>query len=226
MQRRALVYSVPLAFCLVLAPLSVTAAPPKIVKDADYLLREVDLLGQPELADAREGCALNRVANGFMAIRKDALVHGDPPPPDIYCLRVLSVSRAKGRMADLYINLALQEQGYDSLMFAQQAQLLKNNEAGRTFQAVLMAANAGQTSYTSITGKARDLTCALAIDAGETWASANPTAASPMEITGTDAAAVARQCYAGGPITTITVNGNPLPASKAGLIAGIWLARH
>lgn len=180
----------------------------------------------------RRTCAMGRMpaviagvaAKGREATARHASV-APMPPADLYCLAVIEEARRRNSASGLYINLALQEQGYDALYFSQQAQLLKNNEPGRTFQAVLMAANAGQASYVSVAGQTRDLSCPLALDAGETWASTNTTAPLPQDLTSEEASDIAQACY-GSPTATITVRGSAIPAQRAGLFAGAWIARN
>ena len=203
---------------------SVDAAP----ATTDPYLREVELFDAQYLAEARQVCATDKMVAIQAKLRADKeLKRFDAPLPPVeaYCLKVVAVSRAQGRMADLYVNIALQEQGYRSYDAAGQAQLLSHGEASNTTSAILRAANAGQVTYNSITGKSRDLPCPLALDAGATWADGNDKATSPIALTEAEASAIARQCYAPA-TTTITVRGVAMPAQKAGLIAGIWLAKQ
>ncbi|MDV6333154.1 hypothetical protein [Asticcacaulis sp. 201] len=193
----------------------------------NVLLKEVERFDDLYLVETRQTCAEGKMAAIKADMDKDKRLKSSTalPAPDIYCRKILTESKRRGHLADLYINLALQEQGYSSLHFAQQAQLLKNNESGRTLAAVLQAANAGQPSYTSITGKPRDLPCPLALDAGFAWGAANAMAAAPVTLTEAEANTIALQCYDVA-TTTITIHGIAMPASKAGLIAGAWLAKQ
>ncbi len=217
-------------YAICVACISVTTAhaqTPGTSTDTNVLLQEVERFDDLYLVQTRQSCAEGKMPAIKQDMDTDARLKGSTPLPDvdIYCRKVLTESRRRGHLADLYINFALQEQGYRDYYSVDQAQLLKNNEAGRTLAAVLQAANVGQTTYTSITGKSRDLPCPLALDAGFAWASANTTASVPVALTPVEANAAVRQCYAPS-ATTITIRGTTYPAQKAGLIAGAWLARQ
>lgn len=203
---------------------SVDAAP----ATTDPYLKEIELFGATDLAEARQICATGKMASIQAKLRADKeLKRFDLPLPPVenYCLKVLTVSVAQARMADLYVNMALQEQGFESYDTVGQVKLLSHGEASRTTLAILTSANAGQPTYTSITGKSRDLPCPLALDTGATWAAGNDKATLPIDLTEAEVSAIARQCYAPA-TTTITVRGVVTPAQKAGLIAGVWLAKQ
>jgi len=196
--------------------------------DSTVYLREIELMNADLLAETRQTCAVGEMANIKARIDTDEIdrKYGAPfPAVEVYCLKAIYVSRAKGRMNDLYTNLALQAQGYSYFDSADFAKRLQNNEVGRTMLAILTAAKSGAGSYTSITGKPHDLPCPLAFDAGMTWASTTPSAAAPMALTKPEATDAIRQCYAPG-VTTITLQGTAMPATKAGLIVGAWLAKQ
>ncbi len=180
----------------------------------------------------RRTCAMNAmgtVIDAVAAQSNQVAAHGvkSTPMPDVasYCLATIGEAKRRGSLSNLYINLALQEQGKGSLGSLEGAQLLKNNEAWRTTEAILRAANDGQVAYTSITGKLRVLPCSLALDAGYTWASGNAKAQSPVALTQAEADDAKRQCYDPATIE-IKLNGTAYPSAKAGVILGAWLALH
>jgi hypothetical protein len=209
------------------------AAPNTVAQDQPTIyLRELSLMTPGELTLRRRNCAMHRMPQVFESVRrgsrKDAARAGFPvadlPPVPVYCLEALNVSARRNLLADLYMSLALQEQGISGFHFAEYAQLLRNDEAGRTTGSILRAANAGERSYVGLAGQSRTLPCPLALDAGYTWATRNPSR-QMAEMTAEAASAVARQCY--NPSTTrITLNGETMSAQRAGLLAGAWLARH
>jgi hypothetical protein len=217
-----------IGLCASFLPMLSTQASAAKSTDSIVYFREIELMDANLLTQTRQTCAMGQMPSIKARIDADKdLQRFDAPFPDAdaYCLKVLAVSRSTHHLLDLYINLALQAQGYSDFHSADMAKLLSNNEAGRTMIAILSAAKTGQTTYTGITGKSRDLPCPLALDAGATWADGNDKATPPIALTEAEASAIARQCYA--PVsTTITVRGVVMPASKAGLVAGIWLAKH
>lgn len=187
-------------------------------------LREVNLMDTRSLVQVRENCALDHMPGILAKVQQDN--PGEAlPRADAYCLRALAVSADRNFLADLYADLALQEQGYSEFAFAEDAQFLKHDEAGRTTGAILRAANSGAANYAGITGKTRDLPCPLALDAGFTWAYRNPDKPQPVVLTVAQAAATARACYQPA-AKVIAVGKEVLPASKAGLYAGAWLGRQ
>jgi hypothetical protein len=191
---------------------------------ASIYMRELDLMDPQSLVDVRQNCVLDHMPAVLAKVQRDN-PNERLPTADAYCVRAVAVSAAHDELAHLYANLALQEQGYSALTFAEDAKLLQHDEAGRTTGATLRAALSGADSYVSITGKTRALPCPLALDAGYTWAYRNPEKPLPYSLTGAQAVAIARACYV--PSTkTISVGTENLPAAKAGLIAGAWLGRE
>ena len=181
-----------------------------------------------DLTQARQACAdgdMPRIRHKIETDKNVQLFDVHMPETSVYCLKALSVAKAKGWTWNLYMNIAMQEQGYTDYDTAGEAVLLKNNEAGRTWGAIFRAANAGAASYTSITDKPRPLPCSLALDAGFTWVSANSGATVPIDLTQIEAGAIAKQCYDPA-VTQITVRGTIMSPQKAGLIAGAWMARN
>lgn len=196
---------------------SASAEPPSIY------LREVDLMDPRSLVQVRENCVLSHMPGILARVKRDN--PGERlPAADAYCLRAIAVSAGHGQTLDLYIDLALQEQGYSELAFAEDAKLLQHDEPGQTAGRIFRAAGSGATTYASITGKSRDLPCPLALDAGYAWGYRNPDKPQPLALTATDAAAIARACY-GPSATRIRVGKDTLSASKAGVIVGAWLGR-
>jgi len=219
-------------FGVAVASLLAASALPAVAQkstDSTVYLREIELMDADLLAKTRQTCAVGEMANIKARIDTDEIdrKYGAPfPAVEVYCLKAIYVSREQKKLNDLYINLALQAQGYHiDFNFADMSGKLQNNEVGRTILAILSAAKSGAGSYTSITGKPHDLPCPLAFDAGMTWASTTPSAAAPMALTMAEATAAIRQCYAPG-VTTITLQGTAMPATKAGLIVGAWLAKQ
>ena len=176
----------------------------------------------------REICA----SNGMWAVKAEvdkkrkAAGLTPLPEPDLYCVHVIAESLNRGTNYKLYARLALKAQGIDSGDETANAPYLKHNEAGRTIQAILLAANAGQTDYQTVIGKTDALHCPLAVDAGATYALGNPNAKSPTPITDREAVDIGLLCYAPRIMTAIPVHGKLMPASKAGLLLGIWLGQH
>jgi len=153
--------------------------------------------------------------------RTDTVVTHLPAVAD-YCTAALAEARRRNIPSGLYLDLAVQEQGvwwYTD----DHATLVANGEPWRITSAVLKAANAGQSAYTTISGATRPLTCPLALDAGYTWASSNANAKAPLDLTTVEAQQIAADCYAGA--ETIIVRGTKMPAVKAGLVVGASLAK-
>jgi hypothetical protein len=186
-------------------------------------LKDLERMDDGERATIRGVCAAHR-----MPVVKQRVDAAEPAPvfPEVhtYCLKAIEASAKRDRLPDLYINLALQAQGYDELHFAEQAKFLQNNEAGLTRAAIFKAANAGDPTYASITGKERPLHCPLAFDAGYAFGYRNPDKSQPYELTAAEAERIARACYDPS-VREITLNGAPVSAQKAGLFAGAWLGR-
>jgi hypothetical protein len=186
-------------------------------------LRYVELVDDGDRAKMRGICAAHR-----MPVVKRKVDAAEPAAvlPDVhaYCLKAIEVSAGRDRLPDLYINLALQEQGQSEFRSAEQAALLKNDEAGRTTGLILRAANAAQGDYASITGKTKPLPCPLAFDAGFTWGYRSPDKQQPYELTAADAERIARACY-DPTVKEISLKDALVPAQKAGLFAGAWLGR-
>lgn len=187
-------------------------------------LRYVELVDDGERAKMRGICAADR-----MPVVKRKVDAAEPAPvlPEVhaYCLKAIEVSAQRDRLPDLYINLALQEQGQSEFRSAEQAGLLKNDEAGRTTGLILRAANAGQATFESVTGKIQQLPCPLALDAGFTWAYRNPDKKQAYEVTASEVETMARACYDPS-IKEIPFRGDTLAVSRAGLLAGAALGRQ
>ncbi len=185
-------------------------------------LRELEITSEELLAKTRRNCAMHLMTK----IKKDMEGQGAPMPDvHVYCIKAMEVSARRGLLADLYVNLALQEQGHSEFHFAGQTELLKNNESSRTRLSIFKAADAGEPTYTSITGKVRQLPCPLAFDAGYTWAYRNPDKSQPYELTAAVVETIARSCYDPS-VKEIMLSGASVPAQKAGLFAGAWLGRQ
>lgn len=187
-------------------------------------LRELDLMSGELLAKVRQNCATGQMPQILAKVRRDNS-GGQIPAADTYCVTAMGVSGRRNALLDLYINTALQEQGYSELHFAEQAKLLQHDEAGQTAGRIFRAAGSGAASYQNITGQSRNLPCSLALDAGFTWGYRNPNKPQPYELTEASAAAIARACYDPS-IREISVAGQTMPAQKAGLYAGAWLGRQ
>jgi len=187
-------------------------------------LKGLELMTDDSLTTTRGICAAHRMP--FVRQRVDA---AEPAPvfPEVhaYCLKAIEVSAKRDRLSDLYMNLALQEQGRSSLQFASDAELLKNNEAGRTRLAVLKAANSGEAAYLSITDKQRQLHCPLALDAGFAFGYRSPEKDQPYELTAPEVQTIARACY-DPTVKEIALKDALVPAQKAGLFAGAWLGQR
>jgi len=192
--------------------------------DRSSYLHELDLMSGELLAKVRQNCASGQMPQILAKVRRDN--PGEQvPAADTYCVTAMGVSGRRNTLLDLYINIALQEQGYSELHFAEQAQLLQHDEAGQTAGRIFRAAGIGATSYVSITGKSRDLPCPLALDAGFTWGYRNSGKAQPYALNAKSAAAIARACY--DPSNReISVAGQTMSAQKAGLYAGAWMGRQ
>jgi hypothetical protein len=187
-------------------------------------LRELDLMSGELLAKVRQNCATGQMPQILAKVRRDN--PGEQvPAADTYCVTAMGVSARRNALLDLYINMALQEQGYSELAFAEDAQLLNHDEAGQTAGRVFRAAGSGASSYLSITSKSRVLPCSLAFDAGFTWGYRNPNKPQSYELTEAGAAAIARACYDPS-IQAISIAGQTMSAQKAGLYAGAWMGRQ
>lgn len=187
-------------------------------------LRELDLMSGELLAKVRENCATGQMPQILAKVRRDN--PGEQvPAADTYCVTAMGVSGRRNALLDLYINIALQEQGYSELHFAEQAKLLQHDETGQTAGRIFRAAGSGASDYVSITGKSRALTCPLALDAGFTWGYRNSGKPQPYALSAESAAAIARACYDPS-IQEISVAGQTMPAQKAGLYAGAWMGRQ
>jgi hypothetical protein len=186
-------------------------------------LKVLERMDDGERATIRGVCAAHR-----MPVVKQRVDAAEPAPvfPDVhaYCLKAIEASAKRDRLSDLYINLALQAQGYDELHFAEQAKFLQNNEAGLTRAAIFKAANAGDPAYASITGQQRQLHCPLAFDAGYAFGYRNPEKSQPYELTAAEAERIVRACYDPA-VKEIALNGEATAVSRAGLFAGAWLGR-
>jgi hypothetical protein len=205
-------------FIIVACVLAAFASAEAIAGSASIYMREVDLMDAHTLVQIRQNCALNQMPGILAKVQRDN--PGEKlPAADAYCLRAIAVSATHNELLDLYIDLALQEQGYDGLHFAEDEKLLQHDETGQTAGSIFRAAGGGATSYVSITGKTRGLTCPLALDAGYTWGYRNPDKPQPVALTAPGAAAIARACYDPS-VTQIAVGADTLPAAKAGVYAG------
>ena len=193
--------------------------------EAAYSLREVDLFGADDLVDARLTCALGKMPEAMRRTKAFKFVKAELPAADIYCLKVLSVTGAKQRGPHLYIRLAMNEQGFFDFDNSAESKYVAHDEPGRTMAAVLQAASAGQTTYTGIAGHSHELPCALALDAGATWAETAANAAPPAAFSADEAASVAHECY-DPTVNQITVHGTAMPATKAGLFVGAWYGKQ
>jgi len=202
----------------------------------DLLMRGIPRLSASELAVNRGICAQDDTgrlfANFHRGDQEDAARAGwrtvDIPPVTDYCLEILNVSARRGFLPDLYIALALGELGHSYGLysnFAEQAQLLSNDEAGQTTGLILRAALAGQNTYASIRNVTRPLPCPLAFDAGYTWAFRNPDRQQPYTFSRAEAERIAQACYMVG-AAQINVSGQTLPAQQAGLYAGAYFGRE
>ncbi len=187
------------------------------------LFRDLELLPPDDLVIDRADCALGKMPDVWVRMKSSHLVKGDLPTTQAYCLKVLAVTAAESHVADLYIRLAMNEQGFSDYSHSGQSKYVANNEPGRTMAAILQAASAGSVAYTGVAGHTHDLPCALALDAGYSWASNSETAKTPVAFTAEEASDIAAQCY-DPKVRQISVKGTPVPATKAGLLAGAWLA--
>lgn len=97
---------------------------------------------------------------------------GTFPEVSDYCLTVLKESVKDDQIGGLYLNLAIQQLGIGreftltgdaGKVGDKDVQIMRNARA---------AAEAGYTAYVGADGKAHELTCPMALDAGLTWASA------------------------------------------------------
>ena len=209
------------ALCLATEP--VYAGDPDAL--ASTMFKELELLPADDLVIDRSNCALGKMPEVWARMKSSHLVKGKLPATEVYCLKVLAVTATENHGADLYIRLAMVEQGFTDFTHSAMTKYVAHDEPGRTMAAILQSANAGAVSYTGITGRSHDLPCSLAFDAGFTWATGNDNARVPLAVTQEQAADAERQCFASG-VTTVTVAGQSLPASKAGLIVGAWQAAH
>src|ERR1044071_3865293 len=121
-------------------------------------LADLDRMSDDSRATVRAICA-----GGRMPGVKRRLESAEAAPSDVfpdvhaYCLKAIEVSAKHDRLSDLYINLALQAQGRTSFDAVKDADLLKDNGAGRTRAAIFKAENAGEPAYAGITGQQRPL---------------------------------------------------------------------
>lgn len=208
---------------IVALPLVAAALPASAHAQQSSYLRELDLMKPELLAKVRQDCAEDQMPGILAKVQKDNPSES-LPPADTYCLKALAVSASQGILLDLYINLALQEQGQSEYHAVEQAQLLSHDESGKTAGSILRAAKAGQTTYISIKGATRPLSCPLALDAGYTWAYQFPDKHLSYEPTAAEAAEIAHACYV--PSTArVNVNGQPMAGQAAGLYAGASLGR-
>lgn len=194
-----------------------------IIELKEKYLKDLELMNDGTRATIRGICAAHR-----MPVVKQRVDAAEPAPvlPEVYtyCLKAIDVTAKRDRLADLYINLALQAQGRSQFQFTDDAELVKNNEPGRTRLAILKAANAGEATYQDITGRTKELPCPLAFDAGYTWAFNSPEKSQPYEFAAADIERITRACYDPS-VEEITLSGAPIPAQKVGLFAGAWLGR-
>ncbi|MBO0906286.1 hypothetical protein [Jiella sonneratiae] len=89
------------------------------------------------------------------------------------------------------------------------------------------AAERGDTSYADAAGRTVPLTCPQALDAGVTWATANPEAVDRPGFTDEQVGRMAKACY--NPDITeanIAATGETITAQKMGLIAGELLGKR
>ena len=180
------------------------------------------LVGDESLTQIRAICAAHRMPWLRDVVQSKQVQLPDTP---VYCLKAIEVSARGNMLSDLYINLALQAQGRESFDSAKDAALLKDNEAGRTRAAIFKAANAGEPAYAGITGQQRPLPCPLAFDAGYAFGYRNPDKNQPVEFTANEAEAIVRACYDPSAME-ITLKGDKLAVSRAGVLAGASLGRR
>lgn len=190
----------------------------------DYL-RELDRSTSEHLVTVRLDCAANQIPQIFRKVAKDN-PRETLPSVDAYCRRALELSGRHNAVLNLYIDLALREQGYDGLYLPQQAPLLAHDETNQTVIRIFFAAGRGQPSYVGIAGKVHPLSCPLALDAGFAWGYRNPDRGTdPVPLTETSVNAIARACYDAS-VKTIPFGWFVAPTEQAGLYAGAWLGRR
>ncbi len=184
------------------------------------------------LVRVRRACAVGNMPIIYALVAADGVkAHKEggtaTPMPDLtfFCHSVLDLAKQTDSINLLYQNLALQEQGFRERISANQDAGITGGQPAATMFAILKAANAAQTSYTAISGQSRPLPCPLALDAGYSWATGDASAQVPLALDGNEAITAEEQCYQPG-VTSITLQGHVLPASKAGLILGAWFAKQ
>lgn len=183
-------------------------------------LEEITVMDREALTGARDVCVSGAVRKMKTQV-EDQFGPGSFPLIDQYCTLATKTAVEKNFEAGLYIDLAIQQLGLGTgLDFKEQGELVGDKPVA-LLRNIRAAADGGYTSYVDAADKERPLSCALAFDAGATWASANIDKVNRPDLTVAQAEKIASICHT-PEIDDVKISntGKTLTIQQAGLAAG------
>lgn len=188
-----------------------------------FLIGWAGILTDRSLTEGRQICVADVMPRVGQIV--DSELRGSSfPRTHRYCRRLLEQAIGVRQGSTLYLDMAARELGLGQRFDPDRNAQTVGRKPVELIRAIRAAAEEGRGDYIGLAGRAQPLSCSLAADVGATWAAANAARVNRPELTAVDLEAAAAACY-GESTAAITIRGQALPRSKAGLILGELIGR-